>query len=270
MILEKTIDFIIQLYKTHKIQPPRVTKVVIGLNYTGVQIKIHDNIPFLGLASTLTSITNKFDCSALKFSGSLTTKTIRELLSWCSEIPSIKKIIGIATLNSVSQHVLSVIKPYKRISKTLLEYLKIDKQTTVTFIGLMKPLIRNVRRITKLITIIEDTIPVNKEFEELNIKHRIQELKGKELSTDLLICSGTTLLNDSIEKILDLFRKKAQKVIILGPTASLVPDILFDYGVDILGGIEINDLNAVIRVIQEGGGTKLFKPFTEKYNLIKE
>ncbi len=270
MILEETIDFIKQIYKTHMIELPTITKVVIGLNYTGVEIKTPDFNSFLGLASTLTSITNKDDCSALKSSGSLTTKPITELLNWCSETPSIEKIVGIATLNSVSQHVLSVIKPYKRISKSLLEYLKIDKQTTVTFIGLMKPLIRKVGKITKLITIVEDTIPVNKEFEEFNINHRIQELKGKDLSTDLLICSGTTLLNDSLEKILDLFRKRAQKVIILGPTASLVPDILFSHGIDIIGGIEITDLNSVFQIIQEGGGTKLFRPYVEKYNLIKE
>ena len=270
MILEKTIDFVNQIYKTQKIEPPRVTKVVIGLNYTGVEIKTHENVPFLGLASTLTNLKKKNDCSALKFSGNLTSKPLRELLNWCFELPNIKKIVGIATLNSVSQHVLSVIKPYKKLSENLVEFLRIDNHTAVTFIGLMKPLIRKVGRKTKLITIVEDTIPVNKEFEKFNFKQSIQGLKSKELSTDILICSGTTLLNDSIEKILELFRKKAQKIIILGPTASILPEILFTYGVDIIGGIKINDLNAVFQVIQEGGGTKLFKPYVEKYNLIKE
>ena len=73
-----------------------------------------------------------------------------------------------------------------------------------------------------------------------------------------------------MEKILELFRNKARKIILIGPSASMIPDVLFENGVNIVGGMEIIDSEAILRVLQEGGGTKLFKQYGKKYNLIKE
>jgi uncharacterized protein (DUF4213/DUF364 family) len=50
----------------------------------------------------------------------------------------------------------------------------------------------------------------------------------------------------------------------------MIPDILFDHGVDIVGGMEVLDSKSTIQVLQEGGGTKYFKKFGKKYNLIKD
>ena len=53
MILENTVKLVLDIYKYHKIIPPRVSKVVIGLGYTGVELEALAYDPFLGLASTL-------------------------------------------------------------------------------------------------------------------------------------------------------------------------------------------------------------------------
>ncbi|MFW9875435.1 MAG: Rossmann-like domain-containing protein [Candidatus Thorarchaeota archaeon] len=37
-----------------------------------------------------------------------------------------------------------------------------------------------------------------------------------------------------------------------------------------VGGMEIIDSKATLRILQEGGGTKIFKKFGKKYNLIKK
>ena len=50
----------------------------------------------------------------------------------------------------------------------------------------------------------------------------------------------------------------------------MIPDILFDYGVDIVSGMEIFNSKTAMKVVQEGGGTKYFKKYGKKYNLIKE
>ena len=98
----------------------------------------------------------------------------------------------------------------------------------------------------------------------------IEKLKDEELYTDILICTGTALINNTIELILEKFKNRARKIILIGPTASMIPDILFDYGVDIVAGMKILNSDATIRVLQEGGGTKLFRKYGKKYNLIKE
>ncbi len=271
MILEKTVDLIKQIYKIHKIVPPQITKVVIGVGYTGVEVTTYAYEPFLGLASTLQSILNTTNCSKISFSGELTKHPISKLLNWSFKPPSLKKIIGIATLNGVSQHILKIVNPYNKFGeKSILKLVKINGDTKVTFIGLIKPLIREIYKITPSITVIEDTISISPELEDIKLKHSIDQLNQDEISTDILFCTGTTLINNTLESILEIFKKKAREIILIGPTVSMIPDILFDYGVDIVGGMEIFDSKATLQVLQEGGGTKLFSKYGKKYNLIKD
>ena len=51
MILENTVKLVLEIYKYHKILPPRVSKAVIGLGYTGVELEALAYDPFL-LSST--------------------------------------------------------------------------------------------------------------------------------------------------------------------------------------------------------------------------
>jgi len=270
MILEKTVDQIQQIYNNNKIVPPEVTSIVIGLGYTGVEVSVHAFKPFLGLAATLQSIIKATDCSKIKFAGNLTKKTILELLSWSSKPPSLKKIIGIATVNAVSQHIFKMKNPYPKIMGESYDYLDINQGTKITIIGLIKPLIQKLSEITQNITLIEDSISVPLKFKKFLVKTNINQLVKEELSTDILFCTGTALINNTIEDILDLYKNKAGKIILIGPTISMIPDILFDYGVDIVGGLEIFDSEATLKVLQEGGGTKIFKQYGKKYNLIKK
>jgi len=270
MILEKTIIEVKQIYRNHNIEPPKISKIVVGLGYTGVKVCTQENKSFLGLAATIPSIVNNTDCTKIEFAGSLTNKALFELMDYSLDPPNIRKIVGLATLNAASQHIFNFNKAYTRLRSDLLSHLKIDENAAITVIGLMKPLIRKLSKITKLITLVEDSISVSEEFNEFAFKNTIEQLKNKDCTTDLLFCTGTALINNTIEKILDLFSKKARKIILIGPSASMIPEILFENGVDIVGGMEIVDPEATLRVLQEGGGTKLFKQYGKKYNLIKE
>ncbi len=61
MILESTVKLVLDIYKYHKIIPPRVSKVVIGLGYTGVELEALAYGPFLGLAATLPAMIQSTD-----------------------------------------------------------------------------------------------------------------------------------------------------------------------------------------------------------------
>ena len=270
MILESTVKLVLDIYKYHKIIPPRVSKVVIGLGYTGVELEALAYDPFLGLASTLPNIIQSTNCTKIDFAGSLTDKSFKELMSWSYQPPSLEKIIGIATLNAASQHILAVKNPYKEIEGDLVDFLKITKNTKIVFIGFMKPMIRKVLNKTKHINIIDNNPMINRSYQNITILNDIDDLKESELSVDILFCTGTSLINNTLEKILSVFKKKAKSIVLIGPTISFLPDILFDKGVDIVGGITITDSEPTVKVLQEGGGTKLFKRYGRKYNFIKQ
>jgi uncharacterized protein (DUF4213/DUF364 family) len=276
MILEKTVELVKKIYKYHKIVPPKITKVIIGLGYTAVEATAYSYEPFLGLAYTLPRVTNRTDCNKISYAGSLTEKSLLEVLQWSYEPPSLKKIVGIATLNAVSQHLFQIANdndwgnPYIRIKEDLIDYLKIEKDTRVTFIGSVKPMIQKISKITQNIIIIENNPSTSKKFNNFIIKNDIKQLDKKELSNNVLFCTGTALINDTFEEILEIFKRNVHCISIIGPSASMLPDILFDYGVNIVGGMKVIDSESTLKIIQEGGGTKLFKKFGIKYNLISK
>lgn len=270
MILENTVKLVLDIYKYHKIIPPRVSKVIIGLGYTGVELEALAYDPFLGLASTLPNIIRSTNCTKIDFAGNLTDKPFKELMNWSHQPPSLEKIIGIAALNAASQHILAVKSPYKEIEGDLVDFLKITQDTKIIFIGFMKPMIRKVLNKTKHISIIDNNPVIKRSYQNIPILNDIEDLKESDLSIDILFCTGTSLINNTLERILSVFRKQAKLIILIGPSISFLPDILFDKGVDIVGGMNIFDSESTIRVLQEGGGTKFFKNYGRKYNFIKQ
>jgi uncharacterized protein (DUF4213/DUF364 family) len=66
---------------------------------------------------------------------------------------------------------------------------------------------------------------------------------------DIVGLTGTSFINHTIERLLDLSRGKF--VVMIGPTSPLSP-VLFDYGVDVIGGSQIVDPKKTIRSISEG------------------
>ena len=266
MILEQTVKLLHQICKSRMIPPPQVNKVVIGLSYTGVELASFSHGMVLGLAYTLPEVLSTPGCHKNDFAGKLTEIPLNEILEWSFVQPSLKRVIGIAALNAFSQYVLMIKNPYKTLKQDLLKFLGVRKDSRVTFIGLIKPLIRKVASITDSITIIERNIKVEGEFKDYYVADSINEIEREEISTDVLFCTGTALINGTMREILEIYKSRAGRIAVLGPTASMLPDILFDHGVDVVGGMNIKTL----RVLKEAGGTKIFKKYGKKYNLAKK
>lgn len=68
---------------------------------------------------------------------------------------------------------------------------------------------------------------------------------------DVVAITGTTLINQTLDGLLDLCSPQAL-VILLGPSTPLSP-VLFDYGVDILCGSVVTRVEPVLRTIGQGG-----------------
>lgn len=84
---------------------------------------------------------------------------------------------------------------------------------------------------------------------------------------DVVGLTGTAFTNHTIEELLAL--SKGKFIVVIGPTSPLSP-VLFDYGVDVIGGIKIVDPEKTIRFITEGAihrqtaGIKHLNMFREK------
>ena len=66
---------------------------------------------------------------------------------------------------------------------------------------------------------------------------------------DVVGLTGTAFTNHTLEKLLKL--SKGKFIVMVGPTSPLSP-VLFDYGVDVIGGSKVVDPEKTIRSISEG------------------
>lgn len=63
---------------------------------------------------------------------------------------------------------------------------------------------------------------------------------------DVVLITGTTLLNDTLENLLTLCHPNARVVVVVGPTAGLYPDAFLRRGVDVLDGVRVTAPDAFL------------------------
>lgn len=70
---------------------------------------------------------------------------------------------------------------------------------------------------------------------------------------DLVIITGSTLINKSMERLLALARKSSAYTVLLGPS-TLMSTVFFDYGADMLAGAVVTNPEAIMRKLSQSGG----------------
>jgi uncharacterized protein (DUF4213/DUF364 family) len=74
---------------------------------------------------------------------------------------------------------------------------------------------------------------------------------------DVLAITSSTLINHTLDSLLALARPEA-KVMLLGPSTPLTP-LLFDFGVDLLSGVQVVDIEAVLASVMDNGNFQKMK-----------
>jgi uncharacterized protein (DUF4213/DUF364 family) len=67
---------------------------------------------------------------------------------------------------------------------------------------------------------------------------------------DVVAITGTALINHTLDGLLALCREDSA-VMVLGPSTPLSP-VLFDYGVDVVSGTQVVDVDLVLKLISQG------------------
>lgn len=83
---------------------------------------------------------------------------------------------------------------------------------------------------------------------------------------DIVLMTSSTLVNKTTPRLLELSRDAV--TIMTGPSTPLSP-ILFEMGVDIIGGMIVEDEEYVFRCIKEGGGMHSFRNSVKYVNIAK-
>jgi uncharacterized protein (DUF4213/DUF364 family) len=86
--------------------------------------------------------------------------------------------------------------------------------------------------------------------------------------SDIVIMTGLTLVNNTIDGLLKACSQES-KMVVTGPSSCLLPDVLFRYHVDIIGGTLITRPEMLFDIVDEGGAAyHLFQYCAEKICIL--
>jgi uncharacterized protein (DUF4213/DUF364 family) len=213
-----------------------VKNVTLGVSWTAVNAK------YCGLAKTY-GIPVKHG-NYVKDMGKLTEKTSLELAEYVKSWNLTEAGIGVAAINSM-------VAPKTEFINLNAEKIVLEKgrDKRVVMVGAF-PFMDELKSISKQMIVLElDPF-------QLNAKEGILPDSAAEYvipDCDLLVITGSTLINKSMERLLSLARKSKPYTVVMGPS-TVMSDILFDYGADMIAGAEVVDPDAIIRKISQSGG----------------
>ncbi len=236
----------------------KVEDVRVGIVYTGVLISTGHG----GLAYT--PIHEYSGCPSLSIAGEISGSPASEVMMMTLSRNLIEASIGIATINALSQLAFEI-HPERFIFSNVDVLDLIRRGDKVSMIGYFGPLIPSILKKAGEVYV----------FEKRRVgDNRVRFVSPSEMpritgSSDVILISGSTLVNKTINEILR-FSEGAREIVLLGPTASVIPHPLFERGVTAVMGVRIKDPRAMLKVISEAGGTQQILPkCAEKISFLK-
>jgi hypothetical protein len=266
MILEQTYDLLKTRYK-NRFENLVVSDIRIGIYLTAVRLSDGS----IGTASTLTaehpfckkSNRDFGDLSPLKIKGQ---KAI-EILESEKNSPVISSI-KTAVLSAISSEIIisgnyNIVENCDPIDLTDLSPVK-----TITIVGAFQSYIRKISGTGNKLYVLElseNALPPEQK------KYFVPSREYGSIlpDSDIIIITGQTLVNGTIDDLLKVISPEAH-VIITGPSGNILPDILFQNKISIIGAIRITDPDTLFNIVSEGGaGFHLYEYCARKICILR-
>lgn len=232
-----------------------VQRVVFGLFFTGVKLSSgHGGLCFTPINSIPEAVCCPSSARVMPASGTLEG---RKVVGFLEEILSgnpLKKTMGIALLNALSSVYWEKNRPETyRIATGIdaLDEMNLRDEWFVVVVGALVPAIKTLKQRGRPFAILELN-PLALKSDEMSFFVPPEKASEAVSRADLIVVTGTTLINDTLEGLLRL-RKPGAEVIVVGPTASMFPEAFFRRGVRAIGGVIVTDADRTLDVIAEAG-----------------
>lgn len=121
----------------------------------------------------------------------------------------------------------------------------------VAIVGAFVPFLRELKKRGQPYLVLEQDPATLKPDEMPNYRHASQAPVVLP-QADVILITGTTLLNDTLDDLLAAANPAACKVVV-GPTVGLVPDAYLRRGCHVLGSIQVTRPDEFLDVLAEGG-----------------
>jgi uncharacterized protein (DUF4213/DUF364 family) len=249
-----------------------VERAVIGLFFTGVKLSTgHTGACATPIKTIPEAVCCPSSTMAMPFPGKLKGRPARDLLREVFSTHGIRRAVGIATLNALAERCWEV-RPHPLVELRS----GIDAFDANTFgpddrtvvVGAFVPFLKELKRRGLPYLVLEQD-PATLKPDEMPFFRPAETARDVVPQADILLITGTTLLNDTLEELLSWARPNA-RVTMVGPTVGIFPDAFLRRGCDILGSVRVTRPEEFLDLLAEGGsGYHFFGRSAEKVVLVR-
>jgi uncharacterized protein len=265
MISDKTYQLIKSKYSS-LLDKLTIADVRIGLHISGV--KLSDGS--CGVAGTLNETRQHCSKKERDF-GDFTPSQIRGRritdLFETTKKSTITDTLKIAVLNALSSRLISN-SGYRILEDTdPIELVDLESCKTITIVGGFHSYIQKISETRNKLYVLElDEHALTQEHKKFYVP--ADEYAKVLPISDIVIITGLTLVNNTIDGLLASVSPDAQ-VIVTGPSGSILPDILFENNVNIIGAMRITNPALLFKIAAEAGtGYHLIKYCAKKICIL--
>ncbi|WP_027185552.1 DUF364 domain-containing protein [Desulfovibrio inopinatus] len=247
-------------------------RVVIGIFFTGVKLSNgHGGICFTPVKTIPEAVCCPSSAKAMPHSGKLKGTKASTILERMFNGNAMRRAIGIAVMNALSNTLWQETE-YNGYTITTdadpLDNYVYPEGGKALVVGALVPYIRMLKAHNREFSILEKDTSTLKP-DELARHVPDEAALDAAAQSDVLIITGTTLLNDTLEDLLKVTKPNAD-VIVVGPTASMLPDAFFERSVRSIGGIMATKPDELLDVLAEAGsGYHFFGKSAERVVIAK-
>jgi uncharacterized protein (DUF4213/DUF364 family) len=270
-ILAETLSSIREMVTAEK-DSVTVERVVLGLFFTGVKLSNgHGGVCYTPIKTIPEAVCCPSSARAMPASGRLRGRNALKIAGESLSGSPIQKAVGIAVMNALSDSYLDQGQSRGYAIKSgvdPVDDLPLSDDAFVVVVGALAPYLKLLKTRGKPFCVLEQD-PATLKANEMPFYSPAERAFEKVPLADILIATGTTLINGTLEGLLAL-AKPGANVIVVGPTASMLPDAFFRRGVSVVGGIRVTAPDALLDALAEGGsGYSFFGKSAEKISMVR-
>jgi uncharacterized protein (DUF4213/DUF364 family) len=232
-----------------------IERVVVGLFFTGVKL----TTGHVGACATpIKSIPDAVCCPssthAMPFPGKMRGRPASTFLDEVHQQDGIRRAVGIAAMNALADLCWDLHPRTDVVMENGVDAFDaagIRPGQTVVVVGAFVPFLRELKKRGQSYLVLEQD-PATLKPDEMPFFRPADQAPVVVPQADVLLVTGTTLINDTLDGLLAAARPDCCKVVV-GPTVGLVPDAFLRRGCDVLGSIRVTDADAFLDTLAEGG-----------------
>jgi uncharacterized protein (DUF4213/DUF364 family) len=265
-ILAETIEAI-ESAAPNEIDALAIERAVVGLFFTGVKL----STGHVGACATpIKAIPEAVCCPsslhAWPFPGKMRGRRAAAFLDEVRQQDGIRRAVGIATMNAMAAFCRDR-RPHPAVDLETgidaFDAADIRPGQLVVVVGAFVTFLRELKKRGQPYLVLEQD-PATLKPDEMPFYRHASQAAAVVPQADVILITGTTLLNDTLDGLLSAANPAACKVVV-GPTVGLVPDAYLRRGCHILGTIKVTRPDEFLDVLAEGGsGYHFFGRCAEK------